>query len=179
MNAQWKAWLDQLRGLPHGQVGVALGELLMLSEVIAGALAAEDAAAFRAEVPAAVKARLDRFQVAGQRPGMRERWVEPDLLPTLDLLARWMSRARGTDAEGHLARILFDDLDAACASEGWFGIDRIELGVTRFDPKRHRAVERTEGPEDTVVAVLRPGRTDPAEGWCRDLAEVAVGGDPS
>ena len=177
MNAQWKAWLDQLRGLPHGEVGVALGELLMLSEVIAKALPDEDGAAFRAEVPSAVKARLDRFQVAGQRPGIRERWVEPDLLPTLDLLARWLTRARGTDAEVHLARILFDDLDAACASEGWFGIDRLELGVTPFAPTRHRAVERTEGPENTVVTLLRPGRTDPAEGWCKVLAEVGVGGD--
>lgn len=175
MNAQWKAWLDQLGALPHGPVGVALAQLLMLAQIIRQGLPPEHRADWD-PVPPRIKAVLERFQLAGQRPDIQARWVEPELLPTLDLLARWLTTATGTPAQEHLARILFDELDAACAAEGWFGIDRVTVGQTPFDPARHRAVEK-RGDGDVIVALLRPGRTDPAEGYPLTKSEVAVG-DP-
>ena len=178
MTPEWQAWLDQLRALPHGEVGAALGQVLMLSEVLAKALPPPLAEDFRREVPAAVRARLERFQLVVQRPHMVERWVEPELLPLLDLLGRWLTRAweaQADEARSLLEDLVFDTLDSACAAQGWFGLQRIELGRTRFDPSLHVAVEQRAGPEGAVVALLTMGRTDPAEGWPVAKAQVAVG----
>ena len=153
----------------------------MLSEVLAKALPADLAQDFRQEVPVAVKTQLERFQLAIQQPRVLQRWVEPELLPTLDLLGRWLTRAHEVQAEPtwtQLERLLFDTLDSACAAQGWFGVQRVELGRTRFDPSLHLAVEEREGPPGTVVALLKVGRTDPAEGWPVSKAQVAVGAAP-
>jgi hypothetical protein len=184
----WQAWLDQLRDLPHGAVAALLGEVLQHSKHLARGFAQEEhRAAFAQEVGEGFQRRLSRFQQrARDEATFVERWVEPDLITALDLLARFQSQAAADARDGHgpaaqlatwLAGALYDQLGPACQAEGWFSLERVLPFETRFDPGLHKGVDGRQiaGARGLVVEVDRVGRLHPVEGYPLDKAHVVVG----
>jgi hypothetical protein len=184
----WQAWLEQLRALPHGAVAALLGEVLQHSKHLARGFAHEaQRAAFAQELGEGFQRRLSRFQqCARDEATFEERWVEPDLITALDLMARFQSQAAADARDGHapaaqlaawLAGALYDQLGPACRAEGWFALERILPFETRFDPGLHKGVDgrQVAGARGLVVEVERVGRLHPVEGYPLDKAHVVVG----
>jgi hypothetical protein len=143
---------------------------------------------FRGEFDAPLQARLERLIVASQQSEeqLRERWLGPDLVSTLDALARFYSEAVGEERLGRanangLARELrswlYDRLSSACREEGWFSIDPVDPYSTEFDPKIHHAVAGRDmpGARGRILAVRAVGRRDVKSGAITHKAEVIVG----
>jgi hypothetical protein len=133
-------------------------------------------------------ARLDRLKTCSDETELKERWLEPDLMTTLDALARFYSEAVVERRQGHSAakslapklRVrLYDHFNTACRDEGWFAIDRIDPYKTDYDPQIHRAVDRSgrdvAGAAGKVIAIRAIGRRDPKSGAVIHKAEVIVG----
>ncbi len=184
----WQAWLDQLRALPHGAVAGLLGEVLQHSKRLAlGFADPVQRQAFASEVGEGFQRRLTRFQqCARDEASFEERWVEPDLITALDLLARFQSQAAADARDGHapaaqlaswLAGALYDQLSPACQAEGWFALERIEPFRTAFDPQRHKGIDgrAVAGARGLVVEVERVGRLHAFDGYPLDKAHVVVG----
>ncbi len=184
----WQRWLDQLRTLPHGAVAALLGEVLQHSAHLARGLAdAAQSRAFRHEVGEGFKQRLVRFQqCAPDESTFEKRWVEPDLITALDLLARFQSQAAEDARDGHdpasqlaawLHSALYDKLGPACQAEGWFALERVEPFRTAFDPLVHKGVDGRQlpGARGMVVEVQKVGRLHPTEGYALQKAAVVVG----
>jgi hypothetical protein len=117
---------------------------------------------------------------------LRERWLKPDLVTTLDALARFYSEAveegrHGRAAAKSLARELrgwlYDELSPACKAEGWFAIDPIDPYRTAFDSNVHHAVTGRDiaGAAGLIIAIKAIGRRDPRNGAVVHRAEVIVG----
>ena len=185
---KWQAWLDQLRTLPHGSVAALLGEVLQHSKHLAlGFADPAQRAAFASEVGEGFQRRLTRFQqCARDEATFVERWVEPDLVTALDLLARFQSQAAADARDGHspagqlaawLATALYEQLGPACQAEGWFALDAIAPFHTTFDPQLHKGIDgrAVAGARGLVVEVERVGRLHPLEGYPLDKAHVVVG----
>jgi len=141
---------------------------------------------FQGELGAPLRARLDRLRAYSDEAQLRERWLGPDLVPTLDALSRFYSEAieegrhGGASAKGlarDLRRWLYDDFSSACRSEGWFAIDPVDPYKTEFDPNVHHAIagRDVDGAEGKVLAVKAIGRRDPKNGAVVHKAEVIVG----
>jgi len=174
-------------GLRHGAIAGLLAGLRQDARRLAeGFTDPALGARFRRELEAPLGARLDRLRMlaAQGEDQVRERWLGPDLVTTLDALARLYSEAveeerRGsrTGLAGELRRWLYDELGPACQGEGWFAIDPIEPYVTPFDPRVHHAVAGRDvaGAEERVVAIRAVGRRDPRTGVVAAKAEVVVG----
>ena len=187
-NPKWQAWLDQLRTLPHGAVAALLGEVLQHSKHLARGFASdEQQQAFTHEVGDGFHRRLTRFQeCARDEATFVERWVEPDLITALDLLARFQSQAAADARDGHapaaqlatwLGTALYDQLGPACQGEGWFALERIEPFRTSFDPQLHKGIDgrQVPGARGLVVEVERVGRSHPVDAYPIDKAHVVVG----
>jgi len=187
-NPKWQAWLDQLRTLPHGAVAALLGEVLQHSKHLARGFASDEhQQAFTQEVGEGFHRRLTRFQeCARDESTFVERWVEPDLITALDLLARFQSQATADARDGHapaaqlaswLAAALYDQLGPACQGEGWFALERIEPFRTSFDPQLHKGIDgrQVPGARGLVVEVERVGRSHPVDAYPTDKAHVVVG----
>jgi molecular chaperone GrpE (heat shock protein) len=117
---------------------------------------------------------------------LKERWLEPGLVPALDALARFYSEAveegrQGRTVAKNLARKLrawlYDRFGSACKAEGWFTIDPIDPYKTDFDPQAHHAVADRDagGATGKIIAVKAIGRRDPKNGIIVHKAEVIVG----
>lgn len=184
----WQAWLDKLRTLPHGAVAALLGEVLQHSRHLARGFAdPAQRGAFQDELGEGFQRRLTRFQQHAHSPEtFVERWVEPDLITALDLLARFQSQAAAEARDGHapaaqlaawLAGALYDQLGPACEAEGWFALERIEPFRTAFDPQRHKGIDgrAVAGARGLVVEVERVGRLHAFDGYPLDKAHVVVG----
>jgi hypothetical protein len=141
---------------------------------------------FQGEFDAPLGARLDRLRTVSEQgeDQLRERWLGPDLVTTLDALARFYSEAVEEERRGHgtgLARDLrswlYDSFGPACRSEGWFAIDPIDPYTTEFDPRAHHAVagRDVDGAEGRIIAIKSIGRRDPRTGVVMYKAEVIVG----
>jgi hypothetical protein len=141
---------------------------------------------FQGELDAPVGARLDRLQAlaAGGEEPILQRWLGPDLIATLDSLARFYSEAVEEERRGQanglaleLRNWLYDYFGSACRSEGWFAIDPVEPYRTPFDPKIHHAIagRDVEGAQGRIVAIQAIGRRDAKTGALLQKAEVTVG----
>jgi hypothetical protein len=184
----WQAWLDQLRALPHGAVAGLLGEVLQHSKHLAlGFADPAQRQAFASEVGEGFQRRLTHFQLRAQdESSFVERWVEPDLITALDLLARFQSQAAADARDGHapaaqlatwLAGALYDQLGPACQAEGWFSLERIEPFSSAFDPQLHKGIDgrAVAGARGLVVEVERVGRLHAFDGYPLHKAHVVVG----
>ncbi len=188
VDPKWSAWLDTLRSLPHGAVAALLGEVLQHSKHLArGFASAEQREAFTMDVGQGFHRRLTHFQQCAHDPStFVERWVEPDLITALDLLARFHSQAAADARDGHapaaqlaawLGGALYDQLGPACQAEGWFALERIAPFETPFDPALHKGIDgrAVAGARGLVVEVERVGRLHPVDGYPTDKAHVVVG----
>ena len=115
---------------------------------------------------------------------LRERWLGPDLVTTLDALARFYSEAVAEERDGHdtglagdLRGWLYDSFGSVCRNEGWFAIDPIEPYKTRFNPQIHYAVagRDVDGAEGKIIAIKAIGRRDARTGAVKHQAQVIVG----
>jgi hypothetical protein len=169
-------------------VASLLGEVLQHSKHLARGFAdTAHRSAFEREVAEGFQRRLTRFQqCARDEATFVERWVEPDLVTALDILARFQSLAAADARDGHtpaaqlaswLAGALYDQLGPACQDEGWFALERIEPFRSEFDPQRHKGIDGriVAGARGLVVEVERVGRMHPVEGYPLDKAHVVVG----
>ncbi|MDP2341429.1 MAG: hypothetical protein Q8O67_10745 [Deltaproteobacteria bacterium] len=166
----WDGWLAELQACPHGDVVAALGRVHRDSEELsAGLLDPAVRAAFVNEMDGVLRERLVRFtERSRDEPALFfSRWIEPDLIPTLDALARFSSAAavdRAQPASAALQKklddVLYVELDAACRAQGWFGLERVTAFETRFDPALHRAAGGRDLPAaaGVVVEVREVGR---------------------
>ncbi len=185
-DATWRAWLEQLRALPHGTVAATLGELLKDSERLAQGLATPELRqSLREQLGQGLRARLQRFQqAASEEASFHARWVEPELDSALDVLAQLESRARAEHRAGHAsAGIVADELarrarllDQALRDEGWPGVQAVRPYETPFSPKAHKAVGQrgVPGAEGLIVDVVSAGRVD-EDGRPLRKAQVVVG----
>jgi len=141
---------------------------------------------FRGEFDAPLGARLDRLRTVSEQgeDQLRERWLGPDLVTTLDALARFYSEAVEEERRGHVTGLarelrswLYDDFGPVCRSEGWFAIDPIDPYATEFDPRAHHAVagRDVDGAEGRIIAIKSIGRRDARTGVVMFKAEVIVG----
>jgi hypothetical protein len=141
---------------------------------------------FLGELGAPLTARLDRLRTYSDEVQIKERWVEPDLVATLDVLARFFSEAIEEERHKragakHLARKLrgwlYDRFSPACIGESWFAIDPIDPYVTAFDQNIHLAVSGRDvkGAAGKVIAIKAIGRRHPQSGAVIHKAEVIVG----
>lgn len=141
---------------------------------------------FQREFDAPLEARVVRlktFSVEGEE-SLRQRWLGPDLIATLDSLARFYSEAVEEERRGRASGLalelwswLYEYFGSACRSEGWFAIDPVEPYRTTFDPKVHHAIagRDTEGAQGLIVALKGIGRRDAKTGTLVQKAEVIVG----
>lgn len=185
-DAHWKAWLDQLRALPHGAVAATLGELLKDSERLASGLASpEHQQQLREQLGQGLRARLERFQLAAaDESSFLQRWVEPELDSALDVLAQLESMARLEHRQGHAAAGIVADelarrtglLDLALKDEGWPGVQPVRPFETAFAPARHKAVAQRKSPGSAglIIEVRLAGRVD-EDGRPLRKAQVVVG----
>src|SRR6185369_11122349 len=130
---------------------------------------------------------LERLRISEQvEDPLEDSWLGPDLVPTLNSLARFYSEAVAEWRQGHAASKelaselrswLYDRFSPACSFEGWFAIDQIDPYVTGFDPKTHHAVAGHDvgGASGKIIAVKAIGRRDPQNGDVIHKAEVIVG----
>jgi len=141
---------------------------------------------FQGELEAPVGARLDRLRIltAEGEESVLQRWLGPDLIATLDSLARFYSAAVDEERRGQanglaleLRSWLYDYFGSACRSEGWFAIDPVEPYRTAFDPKFHHAIAGRDVQEaqGQVVSIKTIGRRDAKTGALLQKAEVIVG----
>ncbi len=141
---------------------------------------------FRGEFDAPLSARLDRLRTCSDEAQLKERWLGPDLVTTLDALARFYSEAIEEGRQGRTAakslardlrRWLYEDFSSACRSEGWFAIDPVDPYKTEFDPQVHHAVagRDIDGSSGLILAIKAIGRRDPKSGAVIRKAEVIVG----
>jgi hypothetical protein len=174
-------------GIRHPDVARLLAKLRQNSRQLAERFAdPELRERFRGELDAPVGARLDRLQIISEQgeEQLRQRWLGPDLVTTLDALARFYSEAveeerhgPGTGLARELRGWLYDSFGPACRNEGWFAIDPIDPYVTKFDPRVHHAVagRDVDGAEGRIIAIKAIGRRDPQNGAVVNKAEVIVG----
>jgi len=142
---------------------------------------------FLGEYDAPLSAILERLRISEQAEDpLEDSWLGPDLVPTLNGLARFYSEAVAEGRQGHsaakdlaveLRAWLYDRFSPACSSESWFSIDPIEPYVTGFDPKFHQAVAGSDvdGAAGKIIAIQAIGRRDPQNGDVIHKAEVIVG----
>jgi molecular chaperone GrpE (heat shock protein) len=141
---------------------------------------------FLGELGAPLSARLDRLKSYQDEAQLKERWLGPDLVTTLDALARFYSEALEEGRQGRAAakslardlrRWLYEDFSSACRSEGWFAIDPVDPYKTEFDPHVHHAVagRDVDGASGMILAIKAIGRRDPKNGAVIRKAEVIVG----
>jgi molecular chaperone GrpE (heat shock protein) len=143
---------------------------------------------FLGEFDAPLSARLERLKSYSEQgeAQLKERWLGPDLVTTLDALARFYSEAieegrQGRAAAKNLAlrlrRWLYEDFSSACRGEGWFAIDPVDPYKTEFDPHVHHAVagRDIDGASGMILAIKAIGRRDPKSGAVIRKAEVIVG----
>ena len=178
------ALFDQL---PHGQIGVLLMELRQEAPALAPQFVSDDVRSeFLEHVSDLVNSRLQRFVGAAEGGDVFNRWVLPDLVPTLDALAQFHSLAEeefrsgasvGTALTDSLRTHLYDRLGPQCAAEGWFQIQVIAPFEEDFDPQRHHALDGrdVEGATGKVVSVRRIGRLHASTGRVEFKAQVVVG----
>lgn len=171
----------------HGEIARHLAKLRQDARRLAEGFAdpfQRDRFAREFDVP--LGARLERLShlAAQGEQQLRERWLGPDLVTTIDALGRFYSHAVDEQRQGsrtglaaELYRWLYDTLGPACRTEGWFVIDLVEPYVTQFDPQVHHAVGGRDvaGAEGRVVALRAVGRRDPGTGAVIAKAEVIVG----
>ena len=174
-------------GMRHREVALLLARLCREAPRLAERFASSELRErFRKELDAPVHARLDRLiALSGQDDGLlQERWLGPDLVTTLDALARFYSAAVAEERNGHdtglardLHRWLYDAFGDACRDEGWFAIDPIEPYKTKFNPQIHCAVagRDVDGAEGQIIAIKSIGRRDARTGAVKHQAEVIVG----
>ncbi|HYN20584.1 MAG TPA: hypothetical protein VE078_06465 [Thermoanaerobaculia bacterium] len=178
-------WLPP--GMRHRDIALLLARLRREAPRLAERFAdGELRKRFRGELDAPVHARLNRLIALSEKGDelLRERWLGPDLVTTLDALACFYSEAVAEERNGHdtgLARDLrgwlYDSFGPVCRSEGWFAIDTVDPYKTRFDPQVHHAVagRDVDGAEGQVIAVKAIGRRDATTGAVKHRAEVIVG----
>ena len=143
---------------------------------------------FLRDFGAPINARLDRLRICSEEGDsqVEHRWLDLDLVPTLDALARFYSEAIEEERHGReagkclareLRRWLYEEWSAACRREGWFAIDAIDPYKTEFDPLVHLAVAGRDaaGAEDMILALKSIGRRDPRTGAVVRKAQVVVG----
>jgi hypothetical protein len=173
-------------GMRHAEIARLLARLRREVPQLSGRFAdPELRERFHGELDAPVGARLERLILVSKQgeEQLQKRWLGPDLVTTLDALARFYSEAVEEERQGHangLARDLRSWLEAfgtACRLEGWFTIDAIDPYMTKFDPRVHHAVagRDIEGAEGRIIAVKAIGRRDPGNGAVLSKAEVIVG----
>lgn len=181
--------MRSLAALPHGRVAMLLHRLRhegpKLAEMLASPRLRER---FHQELLDPLPSRVLRFMDACEQgeAAVRDRWVEPDLLATLDTLGRCLSEAIQEGRNGHpeskklaeeLRAWLYRRFDKACRDEGWFGISAVLPYQTRFDPAVHHAVGGREVREAAgfVIFVQSIGLIQPREETLQRKAEVIVG----
>ncbi len=180
---------QSLSTTPHGDVGLLLLELHrdapQLAEKFSDPKKREQ---FLADFDEPLMARLQRFVTAMEqgREVVRERWLEPDLIATLNALARYQSDAI-MDAFRHrparslaeeLGQLLYERFAEVCLREGWFEIVPVSPYATDFDGDLHRALDGREVGHDwrgKVLFVHSIGRRDPEHGGIIHKAEVTMG----
>jgi hypothetical protein len=174
-------------GMRHSEIARLLAKLRQDGRQLAERFAdPELRERFRGELDAPVGARLERLKLISEQGDeqLRQRWLGPDLVTTLDALARFYSEAVEEERHGPgngLARELrvwlYDSFGPACRTEGWFAIDPIDPYVTKFDPRVHHAVagRDVDGAEGRIIAIKAIGRRDPRSGAVSHKAEVIVG----
>jgi hypothetical protein len=174
-------------GMRHRDIALLLARLRREAPRLAERFAdGELRKRFRGELDAPVHARLNRLIALSEKGDelLRERWLGPDLVTTLDALACFYSEAVAEEKNGHdtgLARDLrgwlYDSFGPVCRNEGWFAIDPVDPYKTRFDPQVHHAVagRDVDGAEGQVIAVKAIGRRDATTGAVKHRAEVIVG----
>lgn len=113
-------------------------------------------------------------------------YAQPDLDAILDGTARLLGPALRASKAGdraaatlltEVAGLLYDDLGQVPFARGWYSLDPVVPGQSRFDPGRHRAIssETLEGARGLVIAVQRVGRRRADTGALVTPAEVVVG----
>ncbi len=174
-------------GMRHREVALLLAGLCREAPRLAERFASSELRKqFRGELDAPVHARLDRLIALSEQDDglLQERWLGPDLVTTLDALARFYSAAVVEERNGHgaglardLHRWLYDAFGAACRDEGWFAIDPIEPYKTKFNPQIHCAVggRDVDGAKGQIIAIRAIGQRDARTDAVKHPAEVIVG----
>jgi len=143
---------------------------------------------FKGEFDAPLSARMERLRTCSEKgeEQLKQRWLGPDLVTTLDALARFYSEAVEEGRHGRntakglaleLRGWLYDELSPACQAEGWFSIDPIDPYRTTFDPSVHHAITGRDSADapGKIIAIKAIGRRDPRNGAVIHRAEVIVG----
>ena len=117
---------------------------------------------------------------------VREDWVEPELIPSLDTLAHFASLlAQEVFLGNHGAKrtlerwyeTLFDDLSDACLDVAGFTIETVKPFEDAFDPTRFSAggeSEVVEGASGKVIRITQLGRLNP-DGTVQSETTVIAG----
>jgi hypothetical protein len=180
---------DSFSSVPHGRIAILLSQLQKEAPQLAQGFASPQLREqFSCEFDKPLIARLIRFTeiIPEGEAALREHWLVPDLVPTLDALARFLSEAIKEGRNGHavslelaeeLKRRLYRCFDSACREEGWFGIEPVVPFETQFDPGIHHAVggQEVPGAAGLVVAIKAIGQLHPGRGSVLRKAEVVVG----
>jgi hypothetical protein len=171
----------------HDQVARLLAQLRIDAPRLAARFAdAGTRERFLYELGAPLAARLDRFRTLSNEgeEQLRRSWLGPDLVTTLDTLARYYSAAVDEERHGHATGLaaelrawLYDSFGTVCLAAGWFAIEPVDPYVTSFDPRLHHAVagRDVDGAQGRIVDIKAIGRRDPASSAVAHKAEVVVG----
>lgn len=176
---------------PHGDLGLCLARFQ--SQVAGNTFSPpyadpQTSQGFYAEFNSHLEARLERFMEHAEESEevFVSKWVRPDLVSTLDTLARFQSLAAAEVRAGNaamvevsrsMAELLYGQLDALCRQEGWFGVQRTIPFETPFDPGVHRAVAQAPAPgaAGLIVEVKAIGRVALGDPTMAAHAQVVVG----
>lgn len=171
----------------YNQVAHLLAQLSMdMPRLAAGFVDSGTRERFLFELGAPLAARLERFRTYSKEgeEQLRQSWLLPDLVTTLDALARYYAAAIDEERRGHATGLaaelrawLYDSFGLVCRTAGWFVIEPVDPYSTRFDPRLHHAVagRDVDGAQGQVVDIKAIGRRDPASGAVAHKAEVVVG----
>lgn len=113
---------------------------------------------------------LELFQAGLDDGTLMEDWIDPELVPALDQLARFHSALCSDGHDGNsnaataaveLEAVLYGSLSKLCEGYGWFSLTKVIPYQTSFDPAAHRGAGPSKpvpGMSGTIIEVMRVGR---------------------
>ncbi|NJL27210.1 MAG: hypothetical protein HC897_04630 [Thermoanaerobaculia bacterium] len=144
---------------------------------------------FLEQLDAPLAARIERFKAATAQGDahLKNHWLEPDLVSTLNSLAQFLSSAIAERRQGRggigrldeaLQKWLYERLAPLCKQEGWLALEPILPYTTVFNPEIHNAVGSVPIPGATrplIVEIKSIGRRHPQTNIVTRKADVIVG----